>query len=244
MIRQRHSADAAAVMQTIRRDACLGVPIAPARAVQRWQSSRQRHVQPHRGCRGSPVCQAGLSAAVQSLGATTALPVAALAQLPFSLPFSLPGLDVFSVLGFLLNNPVITVALAVGVYVFLPRLWRWVVRRIVAPALVLAVVFFAAQHPTQTVLLGKSILACASLLAEHLPLLTRSLPDECICAVVGSNPVLVSGVTIVALAVLLSPYILVAGAVFGLIYGLPQLPPPFNALVPAPVVEVCGGMCW
>ena len=50
---------------------------------------------------------------------------------------------------------------------------------------------------------------------------------------------LVSAVTIVALAVLLSPYILVAGAVFGLVYGLPQLPAPFNALVPAPVVEVC-----
>ena len=41
-----------------------------------------------------------------------------------------------------------------------------------------------------------------------------------------------------ALAILLSPYILVAGVVAGLIYGLPQLPAPFNALVPAPVVEV------
>ena len=53
---------------------------------------------------------------------------------------------------------------------------------------------------------------------------------------------LVSAVAIGGLAVLLSPYILVAGAVFGLIYGLPQLPPPFNALVPAPVVEVRAGL--
>ena len=205
-----------------------------------WPSRRRSAQQHSSGCRQSAACHAGLPASVlypASLQLPAELHAAPLAQLP------IPGLDIFAVLGFLLNNPVVTVALAVAVYVFLPRLWRWVVKRIVAPALLLAAVFFAAQHPAQTVFLGKSVLACTPSLTcqvAHEP----CAPEQADCgdtAVIGSNPVLVSGVTIVALAVLLSPYILVAGAVFGLIYGLPQLPPPFNALVPAPVVEV--GMC-
>ena len=80
------------------------------------------------------------------------------AQLPF--PFSIPGLDIFTVGGFLLNNPVVTVALAVAVYVFLPRLWRWVLKRVLLPAIIVLLLVFAAQHPTQSVLLGKSVLAC------------------------------------------------------------------------------------
>lgn len=120
--------------------------------------SRRRSAQQSTRCRRHGACQAGLHTAVQfpsSLQLPAELSAAPLAQLP------IPGLDIFAVLGFLLNNPVVTVALAVAVYVFLPRLWRWVVKRIVAPALLLAAVFFAAQHPAQTVFLGKSVLACA-----------------------------------------------------------------------------------
>ena len=86
------------------------------------------------------------------------LSTAPLAQLPF--PLGLPGFDFFTVAGFLLNNPVITVALAVGFYVVLPRVWRWVLKRVLLPAGILLVVLFAAQHPSQSVLLGKSVLAC------------------------------------------------------------------------------------
>ena len=126
-------------------------------------SSRQRIASQQR--RHSPAaCQALASsslATVSSLQLSELLPAVPLGlQLPFGLP--LPGVDILSVLGFLLNNPVITVALAVGTYVFLPRLWRWLLKRVVAPVLLVAAIFFAAQHPAQTVFLGKSVAGCAS----------------------------------------------------------------------------------
>ena len=118
----------------------------------------------HGPCRALPISAvpAALPASQQIAEILYSTPVAAL-------PFGLPVFDVFAVFGFLLNNPVVTVALAVGVYVFVPRVWRWVLKRVLLPAGILLLLVFAAQHPTQSVLLGKSVLACTPFSGPRMP---------------------------------------------------------------------------
>ena len=70
---------------------------------------------------------------------------------PFSLPF---GVD------FLLGHPFVTVALAVGVYVTVPRLWRLVVRYVVLPVLAIAAAGLALQHPAATLSIATTVFSC------------------------------------------------------------------------------------
>ena len=72
---------------------------------------------------------------------------------PFAVPF---GVD------YLLGHPFVTIALAAGLYVIVPRLWRFVVRVIVVPVLAIAALGFALQHPAATLSFGSAAFGCES----------------------------------------------------------------------------------
>ena len=74
---------------------------------------------------------------------------------PSNFPISLPyGVD------YLLGHPFVTIGLAAGLYVVVPRLWRFIVRVILLPVLAIAAVGFALQHPAASLSFGKTAFGC------------------------------------------------------------------------------------
>ena len=71
---------------------------------------------------------------------------------PIGLPF---GVD------YLLGHPFVTIGLAAGLYVVVPRLWRFFVRVILLPVLAIAAVGFALQHPAASLSFGSKAYGCA-----------------------------------------------------------------------------------
>ena len=57
-------------------------------------------------------------------------------------------------------------------------------------------------------------------------------------AVVTHHTIETSAVILIGLSFLLSPYLLVGGAVFLLLFGVPNIPAFMRPLVPAPLLEV------
>lgn len=72
---------------------------------------------------------------------------------PFSLPY---GVD------YLLGHPFLTIGLAAGLYIAVPRLWRLFVRVILLPVLIIAAVGFALQHPAASLSFGTKAVGCGS----------------------------------------------------------------------------------
>ena len=72
---------------------------------------------------------------------------------PISLPY---GVD------YLLGHPFVTIGLAAGLYVVVPRLWRLLVRVVLLPVLAIAAVGFALQHPAASLSFGTKALGCES----------------------------------------------------------------------------------
>lgn len=70
---------------------------------------------------------------------------------PIPLPF---GVD------YLLGHPFITIGLATGLYVAIPRIWRLFVRFLLLPALAIAAVGFALQHPAATLSFASTAFGC------------------------------------------------------------------------------------
>ena len=54
----------------------------------------------------------------------------------------------FSVLSYLLSNPVVTLGLAVVAYITIPRLWRAFLRFVVFPAALLGTAYLVVKNPT------------------------------------------------------------------------------------------------
>ena len=63
--------------------------------------------------------------------------------------------------------------------------------------------------------------------------------ESCWHAVVTHHTIETSAVILIGLSFLLSPYLLVGGAVFLLLFGVPNVPAFMRPLVPAPLLEVC-----
>ncbi|KAK9844750.1 hypothetical protein WJX74_006341 [Apatococcus lobatus] len=130
---------------------------------------------------------------------------------------ALPGVATplpLQILGFLLNNPIVTLVIA-GVAIWaIPRLARAAVRFILIPAAVLGLAYLVISNPQTSFAFAGTALSYVS-----------------------SHPVITSAVILVGLSFVLSPYILVAGASVLLIGGYNFLPSQFRYLIPAPIVE-------
>ena len=68
---------------------------------------------------------------------------------------------------------------------------------------------------------------------------SRPSTTACCHAVVTHHTIETSAVILIGLSFLLSPYLLVGGAVFLLLFGVPNVPAFMRPLVPAPLLEVC-----
>ena len=118
-------------------------------------------------------------------------------------------------LRFLLSNPYAAVFTSVAAYLVIPKAAELLVKYLLAPALILLIAFEASQHPDETI----SVVASAINQARD-------------------HPTVTSGVILALLAVVLSPYILVAAAVGLLVSGVQLLPDQLKPVLPAPVREV------
>ncbi len=61
---------------------------------------------------------------------------------------------------------------------------------------------------------------------------------KCVCAVLDGHRVEASAAIIIGLAIILSPYLLIALVVLFLVVGVPNLPSFLRPLLPAPIVQV------
>ena len=118
-------------------------------------------------------------------------------------------------LRFLLSNPYAAVFTSVAAYLVIPKAAEILVKYFVVPALILLIAFEASQHPDETI----SVVASAINQARD-------------------HPTITSGVILALLALVLSPYILVAAAVGLLVSGVQLLPDQLKPVLPAPVREV------
>lgn len=150
----------------------------------RWQVGQQGQPRPRCSCvtrawtvhsdrptdSGSKNCSTWLGrAALCSYGAFCGLasPTAAFSwpwERQSGLPVPLPPSN-FPValpydLDYLLGHPFITLGVAAGLYVVVPRLWRLFVRVVVFPVLILAALGFAVQHPAQSLSFGSTAYGC------------------------------------------------------------------------------------
>lgn len=116
---------------------------------------------------------------------------------------------------FLLSNPYAAVAASVAAYVVIPKAAEILVKYLLVPALILFIAFEASQHPDETIAL---VAAAINQAREH--------------------PNVTSGIILALLAIVLSPYILVAAAVGVIVSGVQLLPDQLKPILPGPVREV------
>ena len=192
----------------------------------------------------------------------------------------------FQILGFLLNHPFVTLALALTVNYVVPRAFRAVVRFLVVPLVLGSIAWVVLQNPSTALDLLRGTFDCEHLafpnLRYHDPAWCTDLSMcmICICmqrrmgrwnclppcshgatvaaypgeevvgphgplttscwrAVATHHTIETSAVILIGLSFLLSPYLLVGGAVFLLLFGVPNVPAFMRPLVPAPLLEVC-----
>ncbi|EIE21095.1 hypothetical protein COCSUDRAFT_57016 [Coccomyxa subellipsoidea C-169] len=124
-------------------------------------------------------------------------------------------LSPLSTLSFLLQNPLVTLAVAAALYYIVPRAFRALVRWLVLPLVLALVAYVIFENPSAALGLGKGVY---SFLDGH--------------------RVEASAAIIIGLAIILSPYLLIALVVLFLLVGVPNLPSFLRPLLPAPIVQV------
>lgn len=123
------------------------------------------------------------------------------------------SLDKGQVIRFLVDNPFVLLGLAVALYLILPRLLRFTTRFILLPAAVAGGVYLVVTNPNTSYKFATTAFGY-----------------------VTANPAIASGVILFALALALSPYVLVIGGAV-LVFSLGSLPEPFKKLLPPPVAQ-------
>ena len=136
--------------------------------------------------------------------------------------FAIPDFDVPDVpttplefLEVVTTNPYAAVAASVAAYLVIPKAAELLVKYVLVPALVLLVAYEASQNPDETIALVASAINQAR-----------------------DHPTVTSGIILAILALVLSPYILVAAGVAVIVSGVQLLPDPLKPALPAPVREI------
>ena len=136
--------------------------------------------------------------------------------------FAIPDFDVPDVpttplefLEVVTTNPYAAVAASVAAYLVIPKAAELLVKYLLVPALVLLVAYEASQNPDETIALVASAINQAR-----------------------DHPTVTSGIILAILALVLSPYILVAAGVAVIVSGVQLLPDPLKPALPAPVREI------
>lgn len=126
---------------------------------------------------------------------------------------SLAAIDSSQVIQFLVNNPFVTLGFAVAAYFIVPRLIRVAVKFVLVPVAIGGVGYLIVTNPSTSLGFAKSTVGY-----------------------VLANPAITSIAILTALALVLSPYVLVIGGVF-LLFSAASLPGPLKRILPGPVVE-------
>ena len=113
------------------------------------------------------------------------------------------------------TNPYAAVAASVAAYLVIPKAAELLVKYVLVPALVLLVAYEASQNPDETIALVASAINQAR-----------------------DHPTVTSGIILAILALVLSPYILVAAGVGLIVSGVQLLPDQLKPVLPAPVREI------
>ena len=113
------------------------------------------------------------------------------------------------------TNPYAAVAASVAAYLVIPKAAELLVKYVLVPALVLLVAYEASQNPDETIALVASAINQAR-----------------------DHPTVTSGIILAILALVLSPYILVAAGVGLIVSGVQLLPEQLKPVLPAPVREI------
>ncbi len=136
--------------------------------------------------------------------------------------FAIPDFDVPDIpttplefLEVVTTNPYAAVAASVAAYLVIPKAAELLVKYVLVPALVLLVAYEASQNPDETIALVASAINQAR-----------------------DHPTVTSGIILAILALVLSPYILVAAGVAVIVSGVQLLPDPLKPALPAPVREI------
>lgn len=162
--------------------------------------------------RGSPAeqQQALLFLAITS-GLLATADDAQAADLPFLADLAINKGQVIS---FLVNNPFITLGVAVALYLIVPRVLRFATRYILLPLTVAGGVYLVITNPSTS-----------------WRVVTTGV------GYITANPAITSIAILGVLALALSPYVLIIGGI-ALVFSAASLPGPLKKLLPAPVVEV------
>jgi len=126
---------------------------------------------------------------------------------------SLAKIETSQVIDFFVNNPFVTLGTAVAAYFILPRLIRATVKFVVVPVAIGGVAYLIVTNPSTSFSVAKTSVGY-----------------------VVANPAITSIAILIALALVLSPYVLVLGGIF-LVFSAVSLPGPLKRILPAPVVE-------
>ena len=113
------------------------------------------------------------------------------------------------------TNPYAAVAASVAAYLVIPKAAELLVKYVLVPALLVLVAYEASQNPDETIAL------VASAINQ-----------------VRDHPTVTSGIILAILALVLSPYILVAAGVGLIVSGVQLLPDQLKPVLPAPVREI------
>ncbi|KAA6420045.1 MAG: hypothetical protein FRX49_10067 [Trebouxia sp. A1-2] len=123
------------------------------------------------------------------------------------------SIDKGQAITFLVNNPFITLGVAIALYLIVPRVLRLATRYILLPAAVAGGVYLVITNPSTS----WSVVSSAF-------------------GYITANPAVTSIAILGALALALSPYVLIIGGIV-LVFSATSLPGPLKRLLPAPVAE-------
>lgn len=123
------------------------------------------------------------------------------------------SVDRGQVISFLVNNPFVTLGVAVALYLIVPRVLRLATKYILLPAAVAGGVYLVITNPSTS----WSVVSTGF-------------------GYVINNPAIASVAILGALALALSPYVLVIGGIV-LVFSATSLPGPLKKLLPGPIVE-------
>ncbi|DBA76923.1 TPA: hypothetical protein ACH3X1_009520 [Trebouxia sp. C0004] len=123
------------------------------------------------------------------------------------------SIDKGQAITFLVNNPFVTLGVAIALYLIVPRVLRLATRYILLPAAVAGGVYLVITNPSTSWRVVSSAFGY-----------------------ITANPAVTSIAILGALALALSPYVLIIGGIV-LVFSATSLPGPLKRLLPAPVVE-------
>lgn len=123
------------------------------------------------------------------------------------------SIDKGQAITFLVNNPFVTLGVAIALYLIVPRILRLATRFILLPAAVAGGVYLVITNPSTSWNVVSSAFGY-----------------------ITANPAVTSIAILGALALALSPYVLIIGGIV-LVFSATSLPGPLKRLLPAPIVE-------